>query len=74
MASLQDLLVTMQNGVIAIRELTFQLRDSFPPITDSSTRTPPAGTLTFTSSLAAQFGTVSTSSGGTYRIALYPSS
>lgn len=74
MASLGDLLTALKNGVTAINNLSNQLRDTFPPITDLSTSVPAVGTLTFSSSLVTAFGSVSTSSGGSYRIALYPSS
>ena len=73
MASLTDLLTAMQNGVTAINNLKSQLATSFPPITTLSTISPSLGTLTFNSSEPDQFGLVQTSSGGTYRIALYPS-
>ena len=71
---LQDILFALQNGVRAINSLTTQLQTSFPPITGTSSSVPTAGTITFSSSLATAFGTVATSSGGSYRIALYPSS
>lgn len=73
MASLGDILSALLNGVQAVNGLTTQLRDSFPPITDLSTSMS-AGTVTFTSSQASTFGLVQTSSGGSYRIPLYPSS
>lgn len=71
MASLSDILVTLQNGVQAINNLSSRLVTAF--ITQTSTGTV-AGTVTFTSSQASAFGTVTTSSGGQYKIALYPSS
>lgn len=74
MASLNDLLTAMQTGVIAIRDLTTQIRTTFPPISSPSTTAPPAGTITFTSSQAQMFALVTTSSGASYRLALYPSS
>lgn len=74
MASLTEILTAIQNGVNAINDLKIQIRDSFPPITTLSTTAPSAGTITFTSSQASAFGLVQTSSGGTYRIALLPSS
>lgn len=74
MTSLSDLLSAMQNGVSAINTLTIQLKNSFPPITTLTTAAPTAGTLSYSSSLITAFGLVQTSSGGTYRIALLPSS
>ncbi len=74
MASLTDILAALQNGVSAISDLRLQLRDSFPSITTLSTTAPAAGTLTYSSSQVTAFGLVQTSSGGTYRIALLPSS
>ncbi len=73
-ASLTDILAALQNGVTALNNLTIQLRDSFPPITDLSSSAPAVGTITFSSSLVSAFGSVQTSSGGSYRVALYPSS
>lgn len=74
MASILDLLVAMKDGVQAIRSLETTIQNTFPPITTLSTTTPSAGTLAYSSSLAEAFGLVQTSSGGTYRIALLPSS
>ncbi|HEY6020431.1 MAG TPA: hypothetical protein VIY48_11125 [Candidatus Paceibacterota bacterium] len=74
MASLSDIVATLQNGVTAINKVVTQLKTSFPPITTLSTTAPAAGTLTYNSSQISAFGLVQTSSGGTYRIALLPSS
>ena len=74
MPSLTDIYTALQNGVVAIQNLTIQLRDSFPPITTLTTSAPTAGGLTYNSSQVTAFGLVQTSSGGTYRIALLPSS
>ncbi len=74
MASLTDILTALQDGVRAINGLTTQLSNSFPPITALSTTAPAAGTLSYSSSLVVAFGLVETSSGGSYRIALLPSS
>ena len=71
MASLTDILAALQNGVTAIRDLPDRLATSF--ITTVSTGTV-VGTVTFTSSQASAFGLVTSSSGATYKIALYPSS
>lgn len=73
-ASLTEILAALQNGVTAINNLSRQLQSTFPPITTLSTTAPAVGTLTFSSSLVTAFGLVQTSSGGSYRIALYPSS
>lgn len=74
MAGLNDIWTALQNGVIALGEVRAQLATSFPPVTSPSTTAPANGTITFTSSLAAGFATIQTSSGGTYKIALLPSS
>lgn len=71
MASLDDILAVLQNGVTAINNLPARLATSF--VTATSTGTV-AGTVVFTSSQASTFGLVTTSSGGQYKIALYPSS
>lgn len=73
-AGLGDILSAIQNAVTAINGVTDQIRTSFPPITTLSTTAPAAGTLAYSSSLVTAFGLVQTSSGGTYRIALLPSS
>lgn len=74
MAGWSDLVTAAQNAVNAVNNLTVQLRDSFPPITTLSTTAPAAGVITYSSSQVSAFGLVQTSSGGTYRIALLPSS
>lgn len=71
MTSLTDVLAALQNGVQAINNLPNRLATAF--ITSVSTGTV-AGTVTFTSSQASAFGLVTTSSGGLYKVALYPSS
>lgn len=71
MASLSDILTALQNGVQAINGLPDRLATVF--ITQISTGVV-AGTVTFNSSQASAFGIATTSSGGTYKIALYPSS
>lgn len=75
MASLTDILGTIQNGVTAMNQLAVRLNTAFPPIT-VPTSVPPvtAGAVVYTSSLVSAFGLVQTSSGGFYRIALLPSS
>lgn len=74
MAALDTILATLQDGVRAINKLTLQLDTTFPPLTDPSSTVPAVGTITFNSSQASAFGLVTTSSGASYRIALYPSS
>ncbi len=73
MASLNDILSALQNGVQAINNLTIQLRGSFPPITALTSFAPTAGAITYSSSQVTAFGLVETSSGGVYRIALLQS-
>lgn len=65
-----DLLQTMQQGVQAINNLTIQIRNTFPNISALSTSAT-TGAITFSSSQPSQFGTVTTSSGGTYKVPLY---
>lgn len=74
MASLQDLMTQLNSGVQAIRSVATALSNAFPQVSATSTAAPSAGTLTFTSSQASLMLAVTTSSGGTYRVALYPSS
>lgn len=75
MASLNDILTALQNGVQSINNLTIQLRDSFPPITALTTFAPTvaAAPISYLSSEVVAFGLVETSSGGSYRIALLQS-
>ena len=70
MASLNDLLAAMQNGVQAMNALTAQISATFPQASALSTSAP-VGTITFTSSQAADFLTVVTSSGATMYAPLY---
>lgn len=72
--SLADILYALQNGVSAINNLNTNLVTLFPPITAPTSVAPTAGAITYTSSRVAAFATVQTSSGGTYKIALLPSS
>lgn len=69
-----DLLSALQNGVVAIRDLTIQIRTAFPPISSPSTTAPSVGSITFTSSMAEAFAIITTSSGAAYSVALYRSS
>lgn len=69
-----DILAALNNGVAAIRDLGTQLGDVFPQATATSTTAAVAGTLTFSSSQPEAFLSIETSSGGIYKVALYPSS
>lgn len=69
-SSLTDLFTALQNGVTAINNLNDTLQAVFPQATALSTATH-TGTITYTSSQAAAFLTVVTSSGGTYYVPLY---
>lgn len=70
-ASFSDILSALQNGVRAINGLSTQLSNIFPQATSTSTAAATAGTITYTSSQAAIFISVVTSSGGTYKIPGY---
>lgn len=61
----------LQNGVSAINNLATQLSKIFPQTTATATTVSSAGTITFTSSQANLFLTVTTSSGGIYKVPLY---
>ena len=74
MAGLNDIWTALQNGVVAMGELRAQLALSFPPISSPSTAAPSVGAITYNSSQVSAFATVTTSSGGAYKIALLPSS
>lgn len=69
--SLSDILSTLQNGVIAIQNVNTKLGNIFPQTTALSTTAATAGTITFTSSQAVTFMSVTTSSGGIFKIPLY---
>ena len=71
MASRQDMLTATQNVVNAINLVVQQLKNVFPQATALSTVAATAGTITFTSSQAVSFLTVTTSSGGVYHIPMY---
>lgn len=68
---LSDILSALQNGVNAIQDLNTKLGNIFPQTTALSTTAATAGTVTFTSSQAVTFLSVTTSSGGIYKIPLY---
>jgi hypothetical protein len=70
---LGDLLQTMQQGVQAMNNLTQTIKSVFPQVTGSSTSAPStAGTITFISSEAVMFTLVTTSSGFTGKVPVYP--
>ena len=70
---LGDLLQTMQQGVQAINNLRTTISSVFPQVTSTSTSAPAtAGTVTFTSSQASYFMLVTTSSGFTGKVPIYP--
>lgn len=70
-ASIGDIMAVLQNGVTAINGLKTALQSVFPQATAVSTTAATAGTITYTSSQAAAFMSVVTSSGGQYKVPLY---
>jgi hypothetical protein len=70
MASPQDILTALQNGVVAVNGLTQQMKNVFPQAAGLST-TANIGGLVATSSQPAAYLSVVTSSGGNYKIMLY---
>jgi len=72
MASITDILTAIQNAVSAIQTVNTTLSSVFPKTTASSTSAT-AGTITFTSSQAAGFLVVQTSSGATVKVPYYNS-
>lgn len=70
---LGDILQSLQQGVQAIQTLNTTIKAVFPQITGTSTSAPAtAGSLTFSSSQPAFFQLVTTSSGFTGKIPVYP--
>lgn len=69
--SLTEILTTLQSGVQAIQQLNETLQSVFPQAAALSTAAATAGTITYTSSQAAAFLSIETSSGGTYKIPLF---
>jgi hypothetical protein len=68
-----DILQTLQQGVQAMQTLNKTIQTIFPQVTGSSTRAPATtGTITFTSSEATMFQLVTTSSGFTGKVPIYP--
>jgi hypothetical protein len=70
MTDLRDILSAVQNGVVALNNLATQMQ-TVTRVTGISTGIPAVGSLSFSSSLAVAFITVTTSSGGTYKLAAY---
>lgn len=70
---LTQILSALQTGVRALNDLSTKLDNIFPQSTATSATAPSAGTVTFTSSQASVFLVVTTSSGGQYKVAAYPS-
>jgi hypothetical protein len=71
---LSDILAALQNGVAAVGYLRQQLGKIFPQSAVISSTAPGVGELVFDSSQATGFLAVTTSSGFTGYVALYPSS
>jgi hypothetical protein len=70
---LGDILQTLQQGVQAMNNLRSTIATVFPQITATSTSAPAtAGTVTYTSSQASFFMLVTTSSGFTGKVPIYP--
>lgn len=70
---LGDILQSLQQGVQAMNNLRSTIATVFPQITATSTSAPAtAGTVTFSSSQASYFMLVTTSSGFTGKVPIYP--
>ncbi len=69
---LSDILGSLQQAVQAINNLATQIKTTFPQASAVSTSAT-TGTATLTSSQPAGFLTVITSSGATFKVALYNS-
>lgn len=65
-----DMLQTLQQGVQAINNLTIQIKTTFPQASALSTSAV-TGTITYNSSQPAAFLSVTTSSGGVYKVPLF---
>lgn len=70
MIGMDSILDTLQQAVSAIRDMTTQIKTTFPQVSALSTSAT-VGTVSFNSSQPSQFLTVITSSGGTYKTPLY---
>jgi hypothetical protein len=73
-ASLADILGALQNGVAAVGHLRRTVAGIFPQSTPVTSSAPGVGEIVFNSSQATGFLAVTTSSGFTGWIAVYPSS
>lgn len=73
MASLDDLLYAMQNGVTAVNELNATLAERFPPIANPITVASTTAATLFGSSQVIAYATVTTTSGAPFRVALFQS-
>lgn len=72
-SGLGDILQTLMQGVQSINNLTVKITTIFPQVTGTSTTAPSsAASITFTSSEAAGFFLVTTSSGFTAKVPFYP--
>lgn len=72
MAGLTDILSALQNGVTAMNSLNTTLKVVFPGATTVSTTAPSSvGAITFSSSQAKGYMSIVSSSGATYKVALY---
>jgi hypothetical protein len=72
-AGIGSVLTSLQQGVQAIQALTKSISTIFPQVTGTSSKAPAtAGSITFTSSEAAMFTLVTTSSGFTGKVPIYP--
>lgn len=71
MASISDILSAIQQGVTAVNNLAAAVGSVFPQAALLSTSIPTAGTITYTSSQAVAFLSVTTSSGGNYKIPMF---
>lgn len=72
--TLNAVLATLQNGVVAVNNLTKQLKATFPQAAAMSTTPASDGVVVFNSSLVTGFMEVTTSSGFVGYVPVYPSS
>jgi hypothetical protein len=74
MASQDDIFSTLQNGVVALRELNTTIASFFPRVDVVITIPSSVAGATFNSSQVLAYFVVETSSGAFYRVPLYASS
>ena len=72
MAGPAEILAALNQGITAINNLTQQIKNTFPRVSATSTSAT-TGTISFNSSQPALFLSVTTSSGGTYKVPLFNS-